>query len=169
MTRTLPLLAVLLLFPAISVAEFPKPTAVLDLWPDGPPDNNGLSGPEKGTRCVGNISKPTLLVYLPVMMAFWHAPPLVFWHGVSPAKSLFFSLVACWSNKGALLLFLVGWVVVFMLTGLFLGLLGSIVGGSEVMQIVVYPIVLFMASMFHTSLWFTFSDSFRFDEEPEAG
>ncbi len=113
----------------------------------------------------------TLLLYLPVMMAFWHAPPLVFWHGVPPAKSLFFSLVACWSNKGALLLFLVGWVVVFMLTGLFLGILGSIVGGPGVMQIVVYPIVLFMASMFHTSLWFTFRDSFRFDDEPapEAG
>jgi hypothetical protein len=110
-----------------------------------------------------------LLVYVPVMMAFWHAPPLVFWHGVSPIKSLFFSLVACWSNKGALLLFLVGWVAVFMLTGLFLGLLGSIVGGPGVMQIVVYPIVLFMASMFHTSLWFSFRDSFHVDEEPEAG
>ena len=66
MTRTLPaLLMSLLLFPAVSAAELPKPTAVLDLWPDGPPDTNGLSGPEKGTRCVGNISKPTLLVYLP--------------------------------------------------------------------------------------------------------
>ncbi len=66
MTRTLPaLLMSLLLFPAVSTAELPKPTAVLDLWPDGPPDTNGLTGPEKGTRCVGNISKPTLLVYLP--------------------------------------------------------------------------------------------------------
>ena len=66
MTRTLPaVLMSLLLFPAVSSAELPKPTAVLDLWPDGPPDTNGLSGPEKGTRCVGNISKPTLLVYLP--------------------------------------------------------------------------------------------------------
>ena len=66
MTRTLPaLLMSLMLFPAVSAAELPKPTAVLDLWPEGPPDNNGLTGPEKGTRCVGNISKPTLLVYLP--------------------------------------------------------------------------------------------------------
>ncbi len=105
-----------------------------------------------------------LLAYLPVLLAFWHAPALVFWHGVPPAKSLFFSLVACWSNKGAMLLFVLGWTVVFMLTSLFLGLLGSIAGGPEVMQVVIYPIVLFMASMFHTSLWFTFRDSFRFDE-----
>jgi len=104
-----------------------------------------------------------LLAYLPVLMAFWHAPALVFWHGVSPVKSLFFSLVACWSNKGALLLFGLGWAGVFIITGLLLGVLGSLAGGSQVMQIVVYPIVLFMASMFHTSLWFTFRDSFRFE------
>ena len=66
MPHTLPaLLMSLLLFPAVSAAELPKPTTVMDLWPDGPPDTNGLTGPEKGTRCVGNISKPTLLVYLP--------------------------------------------------------------------------------------------------------
>ena len=66
MTRILlALLLTLTLAPATSAALPKKPTAVLDLWPDGPPDSNGLSGPEKGTRCVGNISKPTLLVYLP--------------------------------------------------------------------------------------------------------
>ena len=66
MTRILlAVLLTLVLGPAASAAPPPKPTAVLKLWPDGPPDSNGLSGPEKGTRCVGNISKPTLLVYLP--------------------------------------------------------------------------------------------------------
>ncbi|MFP8834222.1 BPSS1780 family membrane protein [Hydrogenophaga sp. XSHU_21] len=105
-----------------------------------------------------------MLAYLPVLMAFWHAPPLVFWHGVKPAKSLFFSLVACWSNKAALFFFTIGWIAVFMITGLILGVLGTLLGGAEALQIVVYPIVLFMASMFHTSLWFTFRDSFHFDE-----
>ena len=66
MTRILlAVLLTLVLAPAASAAPPPKPTAMLKLWPDGPPDSNGLSGPEKGTRCVGNISKPTLLVYLP--------------------------------------------------------------------------------------------------------
>ena len=67
MTRTLLSLMLLSLLATQTStnAAPPKPTAVLDLWPDGPPDSNGLSGPEKGTRCVGNISKPKLLVYLP--------------------------------------------------------------------------------------------------------
>src|SRR5690606_13712673 len=96
--------------------------------------------------------------------AFWHAPALVYRHGVAPAKSLFFSLLACWGNKGAMLVFIAGWAAVFMLTGLALSLIGSLFGGAQVLSVVVYPMVLIMASMFHTSLWFTFRDSFRFDD-----
>ena len=35
------------------------------LWPDGAPDDNGLTGPEQGTANISNISKPTYTVYLP--------------------------------------------------------------------------------------------------------
>jgi hypothetical protein len=38
------------------------------------------------------------LLYLPVLMMFWFAPPLVAWHGVTPAKALFFSFFACLLN-----------------------------------------------------------------------
>jgi len=38
---------------------------VIRLWPDGPPDSNGLTGPETGDRCVGNITDPTLTIYHP--------------------------------------------------------------------------------------------------------
>jgi hypothetical protein len=40
-------------------------------------------------------------LYLPLSMLFWHAPALVHWHGVTPVKSLFFSVVACVRNIGA--------------------------------------------------------------------
>ncbi|QHE75632.1 BPSS1780 family membrane protein [Hydrogenophaga sp. PBL-H3] len=101
-----------------------------------------------------------LVIYLPVLMAFWHAPALVHWHGVSPGKSLFFSFMACWGNKGAMLFYTLGWVGVFMLVGLFMSLLGALFGGAGALNIVLYPAVLFMASMFHTSIYFTFVDSF---------
>jgi len=104
-----------------------------------------------------------LLLYLPVLLAFWHAPPLVFWHDVTPAKSLFFSLTACWRNKGAMLAFGAAWLGVFMLGGLAVTLLAGALGGGRLMAIVMYPMALFMASMFHTSLYFTFRDSFLSD------
>jgi hypothetical protein len=38
------------------------------------------------------------LLYAPVMMMFWFAPPLVAWHSAPPAKALFFSAAACLMN-----------------------------------------------------------------------
>ncbi|MBT9466320.1 BPSS1780 family membrane protein [Hydrogenophaga sp.] len=107
-----------------------------------------------------------LVVYLPVLMAFWHAPALVHWHGVSPGKSLFFSFMACWGNKGAMLMYSLGWVGVFMLVGLLMSLLGALLGGATALNFVLYPAVLLMASMFHTSIYFTFADSFESTERP---
>jgi hypothetical protein len=42
-------------------------------------------------------------LYLPVMMMFWFAPPLVAWHSASPAKALFYSFFACLMNWRAFL------------------------------------------------------------------
>jgi hypothetical protein len=38
------------------------------------------------------------LLYAPVLMMFWFAPPLAAWHGTGPAKALFFSFFACLLN-----------------------------------------------------------------------
>jgi hypothetical protein len=108
----------------------------------------------------------TLLVMMPLQMLFWHAPALFFWHGVPPVKSLFFSLLACWTNKGALLVFLLGWTGLFVVLSLVLSLLGALLGSALMAGAVVYPAVLFMASMFFTSIWFTFRDSFEPDDAP---
>jgi hypothetical protein len=105
-----------------------------------------------------------LLFYVPVVMAFWHAPALVHWHGVSPGKSLFFSLAACWANRGAMLLYGLGWLGVFLLGGLLMSLLGAMLGGAQALGLLLYPVVLLMASMFHTSIYFSYRDSFSDDE-----
>ncbi len=107
-----------------------------------------------------------LLLYVPLLMAFWHAPALVHWHGISPGKSLFFSLLACWRNKWAMLFYALGWVGVFMLGGLLISLLGALLGGARVLGFILYPAVLLMAAMFHTSIYFTFRDSFLPDDAP---
>ncbi len=59
--------ASLMLGVSISFAQtFPKPDLMIDLWPDGAPTENGLSGDEidMGTHA-SNISKATLAVFLP--------------------------------------------------------------------------------------------------------
>jgi hypothetical protein len=101
-----------------------------------------------------------MLLYVPVLMAFWHAPALVHWHGVSPGKSLFFSLAACWGNRGAMFFYGLGWVGVFLIGGLIMSLLGAMLGGAQALSLILYPAVLLMAAMFHTSIYFSFRDSF---------
>ena len=104
-----------------------------------------------------------MALYLPLALMFWHAPALVHWHGISPVKSLFFSFMACWQNKWAMLTYLLGWMTVFVVGGVVISLVASLMGGA-VMQVVLYPAALLMAAMFFTSFYFTFRDSFIADE-----
>ncbi|HYD77913.1 BPSS1780 family membrane protein [Ramlibacter sp.] len=108
----------------------------------------------------------TLLLHTPLFLMFWHAPALVHWHGISPAKSLFFSAVACWRNMGALLVYGLAWMGVFLLVGSVLGLLGAVAGGANLARAVMVPTALLMAAMFTSSIWFTFRDSFTADDAP---
>ncbi len=55
-----------------------------------------------------------LLLYTPVMLAFWFAPALCYWHGMGAGKAIFFSFFAAWRNAGAFLVYGMGWIV-FML------------------------------------------------------
>src|SRR5260221_5914070 len=42
-------------------------------------------------------------LYMPVMLAFWFAPPLAAWHSTGPAKALFFSFASAMMNWRAVL------------------------------------------------------------------
>ena len=99
-------------------------------------------------------------LYLPLSLLFWHAPALVHWHGVPPLKSLFFSIVACFRNFGAFTVYGLAWAAVFMITGLVFTLAAALLGSPEIISVAMMPVALLMASMFFTSIYFTFRDSF---------
>jgi hypothetical protein len=101
-----------------------------------------------------------LVLHAPLFLMFWHAPALVHWYGVSPAKSLFFSLVACVKNFSAYLVYGLTWLIVFLGVGTAFGFVGGLIGGPDVARAVMMPTALLMAAMFSTSIYFTFLDSF---------
>ena len=109
-----------------------------------------------------------VLLHIPLGLLFWHAPALVHWHGVSPLKSLFFSALACWTNKAALLVYFLGWGAVFFAVSLLLVLLGGLVGGPRFIGMLLFPVALLMSAIFFPSLYFTFRDSFETDEGQPA-
>ena len=101
-------------------------------------------------------------------LLFWHAPALVHWHGVSPGKSLFFSFVACTRNFGALSLYVLGWMGLFMGVGMVVVILGITLGQPGLANTLMLPTAMLLAAMFFSSIWFTFRDSFVADDEPAA-
>lgn len=119
----------------------------------------------------------SMLLYLPLSLLFWHAPGLVHWHGVPPVKSLFFSLVACLRNFGAFVVYGLGWLAVFALGGLLVSLLSGLLAAvgllgpgsaTTTMGGIMVGLAMVMASMFFSSIVFTFRDCFEPPEHPGA-
>ena len=103
------------------------------------------------------------LLYLPVSLAFWHAPALVHWHRLPPLKSLFFSAVAVLRNARAFLVYGLLWMGLFLMLVLAMTAMSTDIG---VATAALFPLSVIIAAMFFTSLWFTFRDSFTADDEP---
>ncbi len=127
-------------------------------------------GPPEASGELDAATLAALALHAPLFLLFWHAPALVHWHGVSPVKSLFFSLVACFRNLGALFVYGFLWLGVFLGAGTVLGLIGGLLGGANMARAVMMPTALLMAAMFSTSIYFTFRDSFLAEpaDEPQS-
>ena len=102
----------------------------------------------------------SMLLYVPLSVLFWHAPALVFWQGVDPVKSLFFSWMGCWRNKGAFLLYVAVWAAVFGASAVVAMLVASVLGDPQMTLSIMMPLALLVAAMFFTSMLFTVKDCF---------
>lgn len=106
------------------------------------------------------------VLYNALAMLMWHAPALVHWHGVSPVKAVFFSVVACVRNFRAFFMYALGWMgltvgaglVLSLLTVLLSALLGSAVGLAA--NILTIMLGMGLVTMFLSSAVFTFRDCF---------
>jgi hypothetical protein len=106
----------------------------------------------------------TMLLYAPLSMLFWHAPALVFWQGISPVKSLFFSWMGCWRNKGAFAVYVAAWMAVFGSAAVAAMVVASLMGEPQMTLSIMMPLALLVAAMFFTSMLFTVKDCFSASE-----
>ncbi|MCA3238032.1 MAG: hypothetical protein ING32_07505 [Curvibacter sp.] len=102
----------------------------------------------------------SMVLYLPFSMLFWHAPGLVHWYGISPGKSLFFSMVACLRNFWAMTLYLLAWAGLFFGAAMLIMVLTISLGVPGLINTLMFPTAMLLAAMFFSSIWFTFRDSF---------
>lgn len=119
-----------------------------------------------------------LAFYAPLSILFWHAPALAYWYRVSPAKSLFFSAVACLRNFGAFIVYGLAWAAIFVIAGIVVSLFATLLvigaGGADgdappVVSALATGLMtgsaLVLATAFFSSLYFTFVDCFVHPDE----
>ena len=102
-------------------------------------------------------------LHLPLSLLFWHAPALVYWQDLPALKSMFFSFVACFRNFWALTVFAIAWVGVMVLMVLAITALATVTDNPGLAGVLLFPALMLVASMFFTSLYFTYRDSFDAD------
>lgn len=103
-----------------------------------------------------------LVLMAPIMMAWWYAPLLVSWKGVSLVKALFFSLVACWRNWRPFTVYglaAAGFGLPF-LSLVALLLLGSGLPQAASIQILFMIAILLLGPVYFASFYFTWRDVF---------
>jgi hypothetical protein len=92
---------------------------------------------------------------------FWYAPALVHWGGMDAGKAVFFSTVACWRNKGALVVYSLGWTAVMMVFAIVSSTIIALLGSPQLALAAIMPAALMVSAAFYASLFFTFADCFE--------
>ncbi|NTV09624.1 MAG: hypothetical protein HGA47_02510 [Zoogloea sp.] len=82
-----------------------------------------------------------IAVSTPLMMAYWFAPLLAGWKGLPAGKAMFFSLVACWRNWQAFMVFALALAGVALVPGFLIGLLGAISPIAGALPALILPLV----------------------------
>jgi len=104
-----------------------------------------------------------LILFSPLMMAYWYAPVLVAWHDLSAGKSLFFSFIACLRNWRAFLIYFAT-VLLFgaLIPGLLVGVLSSVFpDGAETLSVVLTAlIILVLLPTLYGSFYVSYRDVF---------
>lgn len=99
-------------------------------------------------------------LYTPVLMMFWFAPPLAAWHGVAPAKALFFSFFGCLMNWRAFLAY--GAVTAFVAIALPLAVVTivTLASISVPAMSLVFPLLIALLPTLFASFYASYRDVF---------
>jgi hypothetical protein len=108
-----------------------------------------------------------LLLLLPVALLMWFAPMLAGWHEAGPGKALFGSAVACWRNKGAMLMYLLAASAVAAAAAMVTGALIDASGMSkEAASQLFAPVLLVLATLIQSGTFVMYETILGGDTDP---
>jgi len=106
----------------------------------------------------------SMVLYVPVSMLFWFAPVLSAWHGVPPAKAMFFSFVSCWRNKGAFIVYALLWMAVSVGVSMTLSLLVHALGADSYAGALLMPVLIVVLTVVYCSFYATYRGCYGVQE-----
>ncbi|CAD6552265.1 BPSS1780 family membrane protein [Paraburkholderia metrosideri] len=131
-----------------------------------------LGGATMDQDAIANSNIPLAVItafvfYIPVAMIFWFSPILAAWHDVPPVKAMFFSIVSCWRNRGAFIVFGALWFAVAMTVSLGLSTLMQALGAGDFAFAILMPATMIVTTMLYCSFYATYRGCFGV-QSPEA-
>jgi hypothetical protein len=132
-----------------------------------------LGGATMDQDAIANSNIPlavitALVFYIPVAMIFWFSPILAAWHDVPPVKAMFFSIVSCWRNRGAFIVFGALWFAVAMTVSLGLSTLMQALGAGDFAFAILMPATMIVTTMLYCSFYATYRGCYGVPEKEEA-
>lgn len=101
------------------------------------------------------------LVYMPAMMAFWYAAPLICWRQMSVAKAAFYSFFAVRRAGGAFAVYGLAWMGVGMFLSMMMSLLIIVITGQAyAVVLTMIPVLVILIVVMHCSFYPTYTDVF---------
>ena len=124
-----------------------------------------ISGESMQPEAVANSDIPlavltALAFYVPVAMLFWFAPVLAAWHDVPTIKAMFFSIVSCWRNRGAFIVYGALWFAVATTVSFGLSALLQALGAGELALVILMPASIIVTTMLYCSFYATYRGCF---------
>lgn len=102
-----------------------------------------------------------LVLYTPVLMLMWFAPPLVGWHAMGPGKAMFGSVVACWRNKWALLVYaLTASALMLAVSLVSVSIFSALVSSGQTLSVLLAPIALLLMTILQASFYVMYRSIF---------
>lgn len=105
-------------------------------------------------------------LYLPVMLAFWFAPPLAAWHALGAAKALFFSLAASVMNWRAFLIYGAVMAAITLALPFMLVQALALAGAGRIGPGIVLPLVIVLLPTLFASFYASYRDVFGYEAAP---
>lgn len=93
------------------------------------------------------------ILYVLISALFWHAPALIGWHGIKIAQAMFYSMVACWRNKGAFFIYGASWAALFYAVQMLAGFMLQANMAPSTVHLLLSPVNLLMAAILYCSFY----------------